>query len=98
LCNAGYYIQAWDTLKNIHESRDPVRKTALYKQRMEKKTNMTMIQYVTEFASKSKQIIKADIEIPGELLLMILLDSLSTEYEKCIDAMESRDEFPPLRA
>jgi len=64
-----------DILKGAYKSRDPLRKTALCKQLlgMEKKTNITMMQYLTEFASKAEQIRVAEvgIEISNKLLSII---------------------------
>lgn len=89
---------AWDGLKAIYESRGPVRKAALYKQllRMEKKPNITMTQYVTEFTHKAEQLEEAGIEIPDELLAIMLLGSLPVEFENFCIAIESRDEIPTL--
>jgi len=47
---------------------------------------------------KAEQIAEVDIKIPNELLSIILLGSLPTEYGKFIIAMKSRDEFPPLES
>lgn len=90
--------EAWDGLKAVFESRGPVRKAALYKQlqRMEKKPNITMTQYVTEFTRKAEQLEEAGIEIPNELLSIMLLGSLPTEFENFSVAIESRDEIPTL--
>lgn len=90
--------EAWDGLKAVFESRGPVRKAALYKQlqRMEKKPSITMAQYVTDFTRKAKQLEEAGIEIPDELLWIMLLGSLPAEFENFSVAIESRDEIPTL--
>lgn len=90
--------KAWDGLKAIFESRDPVRKAALYKQllRMEKKSNITMTQYITDFTRKAEQLEEAGIEIPDELLAIMLLGSLPVGFENFSVAIESRDEIPTL--
>jgi len=95
--------QAWDILKDIHESRGPVRKTILFKLfkqllRMKMKTNITMTQHVTEFITKAEQIAEAGIVIQDDLLSIMLSSSLPTEYENFIVAMESRDVLPPLKS
>nr|XP_012149732.1 PREDICTED: uncharacterized protein LOC105663683 [Megachile rotundata] len=61
---------AWDILKEVFESKGPVRKVTLYKQliRMEKKPSEKMTQYVNEFLSKASQLEEAGIEIAEELL------------------------------
>jgi len=63
---------------------------------MEKKSNMTITQYVTNFASKAEQIAETSIEIPDELLSITLLGSLPTKYENFIIVMKSHDELPSL--
>lgn len=90
--------EAWDGLKTVFESRGPVRKAALYKQlqRMEKKPSITMTQYVTDFTRKAEQLEEAGIEIPDELLSIMLLGSLPAEFENFSVAIESRDEIPTL--
>lgn len=92
--------EAWDGLKAIFESRGPVRKAALYKQllRMEKKPNITMTQYITDFTRKAEQLEEAGIEIPDELLAIMLLGSLPVEFENFNVAIESRDEIPTLES
>lgn len=89
---------AWDGLKAIYESRGPVRKAALYKQllRMEKKPNIAMTQYITDFTRKAEQLEEAGIDIPEELLVIMLLGSLPVEFENFCVAIESRDQIPTL--
>jgi len=62
------------------------------------KTNVTMKQHVTEFVTKAEQIVKAGIVIQDDMLSIMLLGSLPTEYENFIVAMESRDVLPPLES
>jgi len=90
--------EAWDGLKAVFESRGPVRKAALYKQllRMEKKASTTMTQYVADFTRKAEQLEEAGIEVPDELLSIMLLGSLPAEFESFSVAIESRDEIPSL--
>jgi len=87
--------KAWDCLKDVFESRGPVRKAALYKQllRMEKKRCTTMTQYVNDFTRKAEQLEEAGIEIPDELLSIMLLGSLPSEFENFSVAIESRDKI-----
>jgi hypothetical protein len=89
---------AWDCLKGIFESKGPVRKTTLYKQllRTEKKPNMSITQHVNDFTSKAGQLEEVGIEIPNELLSIMLLNSLPEEYENFSVAIESRDDIPTL--
>lgn len=82
----------------MFESRSPIKKAALYKQllRMEKKANISMTQYVTDFTRKAEQLEEAGIEIPDELLSIMLLLSLPTEFENFSIAIESRGNIPTL--
>jgi len=66
--------QAWDILKNIPESRGPVRKTTLFQQLLRTKmtTNTTMTQHITEFVTKAEQIAEAGMIIQDDLLSIML--------------------------
>ena len=90
--------QAWDGVKAVFESRGPVRKAALYKRllRMEKRTDITITQYVTDFTHTAEQLSEAGIVIPDELLSIMLLSSLPSEFENFCVAIESRDTIPSL--
>lgn len=55
-----------------------------------------MTQHVNEFSSKAGQLEEAGIEIPKELLSIMLLSSLPTQYENFSVAIESRDDISTL--
>lgn len=55
-----------------------------------------MTQYVTDFTRKAEQLEEAGIEIPDELLSIMLLGSLPAEFENFSVAIESRDEISML--
>jgi len=63
---------------------------------MKMKTNIIITQYVTEYVAKAEQIAEAGIVIQNNLLSIMLLGPLPTEYENIIGAIESRDVCPPL--
>lgn len=63
---------------------------------MKKDTSTTITQHVNEFTSKAGQLEEAGIDIPDELLSIMLLNSLPEEYENFSIAMESRDDIPTL--
>lgn len=63
---------------------------------MKKDTSTTITQHVNEFTSKAGQLEEAGIDIPDELLSIMLLNSLPEEYESFSIAMESRDDIPTL--
>lgn len=90
--------EAWNTLQQIFESRGPVRKTALYKQliKLEKKPEVSITQHMNDFSSIAEKLEEAGIELPEEILSIMLLASLPTEYENFSVVIESRDEMPPL--
>lgn len=90
--------EAWLKLKRIHESKGFVRKAVLYKQlyRMRKESDQTMTQYVNLFVRKAEHLEEAQIKIPNELLLIMLLNSLPLEYENFCVAIESRDDVPDI--
>jgi hypothetical protein len=73
---------AWGGLKAVFESHGPVRKAVLYKQllRIEKKPDVTMSQCVTEIIRKAEQLAETGIDIPEELLSVMLLGSLLAEF------------------
>lgn len=58
--------KAWDALKNVFESRGPVRKATLYKQllRMEKKPDVSISEYVSVFTQQAEKLEDAGIKIP----------------------------------
>ena len=90
--------EAWNLLKDAHELKGPVRKAALYKQlyRMKKESNQSMTQYINDFLSKTEQLGEVGIRIPDELMSIMLLNSLPTEYEGFCIAIESRDDIPSV--
>jgi len=58
-------------------------------------TNITMTQHITEFITKAEQIAEAGIVIQNDLLSIMLLGLLLTEYENFIVVMESHDGVLP---
>ena len=63
---------------------------------MEKRTDITITQYVTDFIHTAEQLSEAGIVIPDELLSIISLSSLPSEFENFCVAIESRDTIPSL--
>lgn len=59
--------------------------------RMKKDDDQSMVQYTTDFLNKTEQLEDAGINIPPELLSVMLLSSLPTEYESFCIAIESDD-------
>jgi len=92
--------EAWDLLIKIYDSRGPVRRATLYKQlyRMKKESSIAMSRYISNFTTKAEQLEEAGITIPPDLLSIMLLGSLPSEYENFCIAIESRDEIPSIEA
>lgn len=90
--------EAWEKLKNIYESKGPVKKSVLYKQlyRMKKEQGQSMMEYINGFVDKVEQLEDAGIKLPEELASIIILNSLPSEYENFCVAMESRDNIPTI--
>lgn len=90
--------EAWKKLRNIYESKGPVRKSVLYKQlyRMKKEAGQSMMEYVNSYVNKVEQLEDVGIKLPEELASIIMLNSLPTEYENFCVAMESRDDIPTI--
>jgi len=57
-----------------------------------------MTRYVTKFVIKAEQIAEVDIVIQDNLLSIMLLSSLPTEYQNFIIAMEFRNVFASLES
>lgn len=92
--------EAWAELEKVHESKGPVRKAVLYKQlhRMKKSTGQSMTQYVHSFTRTAEQLEEVGIKVPDELLSVMLLSSLPTEYDNFCVAIESRDDVPDIES
>lgn len=67
--------KAWMELERIYESKGPVRKATLYKQlyRMGKDPDTSMTKYLNEFTNEAEQLTEAGINIPDDLLSIMLL-------------------------
>ncbi|XP_076228239.1 uncharacterized protein LOC143175077 isoform X2 [Nomia melanderi] len=91
-------LEAWDALKNVHESKGPMRQCVLYKQlyRMKIPPNQSITQYVNDFIHKIEQLAESRIKLPDTVLPIILLMSLLSEYKTFSIANESREKMPTL--
>ena len=63
---------------------------------MEKTTNITITRYLTDFTHAAEQLSEAGFVIPDELLSIMLLISLPSEFVNFCVAIESRDTIPSL--
>ncbi|KMQ84176.1 retrovirus-related pol polyprotein from transposon tnt 1-94 [Lasius niger] len=63
-----------------------------------KDASQSMTQYVHSFTRKAEQLEEVGIKIPNELLSVMLLNSLPSEYDNFCVAIESRDEVPDIES
>ena len=63
---------------------------------MEIKDGISMTQYVSDFSYMAEQLTDTGIKIPEDLLSIMLLNSLPTEFENFSIAMESCDDISKL--
>jgi len=84
-------------LKTIYNSRSPVRKSVLYKQlyTWRKNKDKAWWNLWISFVDK-EQLEDAGIKLPEELISIILLNSLPSDYENFCVVMESRDNIPTI--
>lgn len=91
--------EAWNTLQEVFRPSGPIKKVYLYKQllntRMADDGNMS--EHINNFSSIVDKLGEAGIELNEELVTIILLSSLPTQYEQFVVAMETRDNLPSLQ-
>lgn len=90
--------EAWEKLEQIHQPKGPARMVYLFKQliRLKMKETASMECHLKEFSEVCDNLQEVDVIIPEELLIIILLCSLSDSYENFVIAMESRDVLPRI--
>lgn len=92
--------EAWNTLKDVHRPKGPVRKVTLFKQLlgMRMGEGECVQQHVCKFAAISDKLAETGIELQEELFVIMLLASLPKSFENFVVALETRDELPSLSA
>lgn len=90
--------EAWEKLEEVYQSKGPARKTSLFKKLINLKmaSASDMRSHLNEFFEIHNSLIEADITLPEELSVIILLSSLPAEFENFVIAIESRDELPKV--
>ncbi|CAD6227288.1 GSCOCG00006076001-RA-CDS [Cotesia congregata] len=90
----------WDKLKENFESRGATRISTLLKKCINTKMDegADVRKHVTEFCETAKKLKETDIDIPDQMLVMLLLSSLPESYAVFKETIESRDELPKLDA
>lgn len=88
--------QVWDKLKSIHQSSGPARKATLLKQLVLKKMSEKddVQDHLNNFMDVVDKLATMGVDIHPELLSIMMLYSLSQNYENFRVAIESRDSLP----
>lgn len=92
-------LEAWEALRNVYESKGPMRQCILFKQlyKMKKERNQSMAyKYVDKFVHKVEQLTEAGIKLSDTVIPIMLLTSLPIQYETFCIAIESRERMPTL--
>ena len=90
--------EAWDNLKKMYESNGPMLRHMVFKQlfRMKKSPNQGMAEYINDFMTKIDKQVEAELEFPEDITGIMLLNSLTSEYETFCIAIEKQKELPSL--
>lgn len=94
--NAKTSADAWIRLKEVHSPSGPARKVTIFKSLLNLKMceGASMSEHLNKFFDLFEKLSELDIQLQDELLAIILLCSLSKNYDNFIIAIESRDELP----
>jgi len=94
--NATSALAAWAKLREVYVSRGPLRKVLLFKKLLNSKYSAVqgMVQYLNNFVEIIDKLTEVNVDIPEELKVIILMSSLSAEYEHFVVAMETKDSLP----
>ena len=97
--NAETSKPAWDDLQKINEKSRPLQIYQLYKKLSHTKlgTNQSLQQHFKTFEETLDRLKEAKVVIPSELATVMLLDSLSPEYEQLCLALAAGDTKPEMK-
>lgn len=85
----------WDKLKEIHASKGPARKATLLKQLIHTKLEGDNVrEHLNRFMDIVDKLADMEVPINDDLLTIMMLYSLSPEFENFRVAIESRDTLP----
>ncbi|XP_049318346.1 uncharacterized protein LOC105224069 isoform X1 [Bactrocera dorsalis] len=92
--------EAWNTLREIHRPKGPVRKVTLFKRllAMRMSDDECVQQYVCKFTSLAEKLEEIGVGLQEEFFVIMLLASLPKSFENLVVALESRDELPKLNS
>lgn len=90
--------QAWRKLEETYMPRGPLQKVSLYKRLVNLKMpeGGNTVQHINEFSEIYEKLSETGIQIQEELLVIMLMSSLSSEFENFVVAIETRDDLPSL--
>ena len=96
--NATTSKEAWDNLKKMYESNGPMLRHMVFKQlfRMKESPNQGMAEYINDFMTKIDKLVEAELEFPEDITGIMLLNSLTSEYETFCIAIETQKELLSL--
>lgn len=93
--NCGTAKDVWDKLKNTYASKGPARKASLLKQLiLTKLEGQDVHSHLNKFLDVVDKLADMDVIIHNDLLTIMMLYSLSREYENFRIAIETRDILP----
>lgn len=88
--------EAWEKLQSIHASKGPVRKIELLTDvtsfKLEEDDDFR--QRLDKFSSAVEQLAGMKIDIPNDMLVVLILKGLPSSYENFRCAMRSKDDLP----
>lgn len=89
---------AWDNFSEIHRRKGPARKILLFKKLLylNMSEGSAVADHLNEFCGIRESLAAIDVDIPEEMLVIILLSSLPVAFENFVVAMETRDALPSL--
>lgn len=90
--------EAWYKLLNTYQAKGPVRKVNLFKKlvRFQFNTCEKFSIQINNFCAIASDLKQIDVNMPEELLSILLLCSLPIDLENFVVAIESRDSLPSL--
>jgi len=90
--------EIWEKLKEVYRPQGPGRKVFLFKKLMQMKIGdgEDMEKHIKDFSEVVHQLNEIAIDIPEEILSIILLSSLPNAYDNFVIAIEARDKLPSI--
>lgn len=92
--------QVWDKLESIYSSKGPRRKASLLRQLTQLKMldGQNIREHLSTFSDAVDKLHSMNVEINGDLLSILLLNTLPNSFENFRCAIESRDNLPDVES